>query len=274
MSVMRSELQQKAQGALIQYAIFRWETALIVALTIVLTFLLPHPFPFWPWFGWPLLGVIAVVVLVYSSITDVDANAQVLLKLYQQQFDTTQIKDKDLRIKVDTALEYQRRIELQIRQQDSGMIRDRLEDTANQVTDWISNVYALALRLDAYRGDDLLARQRTALPQELQKLEAQRKLEPNGALQEQLDGVIASKQRQLQALQQLDSRMRQALLQLDNSLTALATVYSQIHLIDAQSVGSGRAERLQADIQEQVASLNDLVSSINDVYDYSTKGLG
>jgi uncharacterized protein YoxC len=68
--------------------------------------------------------------------------------------------------------------------------------------------------------------------------------------------------------------MRQASLQLDNSLTALATVYSQVHLIDAQSIGSGRAERLQADIQEQVASLNDLVSSINDVYDYSTKGLG
>jgi hypothetical protein len=45
-------------------------------------------------------------------------------------------------------------------------------------------------------------------------------------------------------------------------------------LIDAQSIGSGRAERLQADIQEQVARLNDLVSSINDVYNHNTKGLG
>ena len=98
--------------------------------------------------------------LVYSSLTDSDANAKVLLRLYQEQFDTGLIRDKDLRTKVDTALEYQRRIEMQIRQQDPGMIRDRLEDTANQITDWIGNIYALALRLDAYRGDELLEQER------------------------------------------------------------------------------------------------------------------
>ena len=68
--------------------------------------------------------------------------------------------------------------------------------------------------------------------------------------------------------------MKEASLQLDQSLTALATIYSQVQLIDAQSIGSGRAERLQADIQEQVARLNDLVDSINDVYNYNTKGTG
>jgi uncharacterized protein YoxC len=62
--------------------------------------------------------------------------------------------------------------------------------------------------------------------------------------------------------------MTQASLQLEQSLTALATVYSQIQLIDAQSVESGRAERLQEDIQEQVAQLGDLVNSINAVYQY------
>ena len=274
MSVIRSELQQRVHGALIQYAVFRWETALILALTIMLTFLLPQPFPWWPRFGWPLLGAVAVVILVYSSLTDADANAKILLRLYQEQFDTGQIRDKELRTKVETALEYQRRIEMQIRQHEPGMIRDRLEDTANQITDWVSNIYALALRLDAYRNDNLLEQQRAALPKDLQRLTAQRKLEGDPEIQMQLDEVIAGKKRQLRSLQELDGRMRQASLQLDTSLTALATVYSQIHLIDAQSIGSGRAERLQADIQEQVASLNDLVSSINDVYDYSTKGLG
>lgn len=271
---MRSELQQKVQGALVQYAIFRWETALILALTIVLTFLLPRPFFWWPRFGWPLLGILAVVILVYSSLTDDNANARILLRLYQEQFDTKPIQDKGLRTKVDTALEYQRRIELQIGQQEEGMIRDRLEDTANQITNWISNIYALALRLDAHRNDELLQQQRDALPREIERLEARRKLEMNPDVQAQMDDVIAAKKRHLESLSELDGRMQQASLQLDNSLTALATVYSQVHLIDAQSVGSGRAERLQADIEDQVASLNDLVSSINDVYDYSTKGLG
>ncbi len=242
---MRSELQQRAQGALVQYAIFRWETALILAMTIILTFLLPRPFFWWPRFGWPILGIVAIAILVYSSLTDSDANAKVMLRLYQEQFDPSQIQDKQLRAKVDTALEYQRRIELQIRQQDPGMIRDRLEETANQITDWISNIYALALRLDAYYGDDLLEQQRTALPKEIERLEAQRRLEDNAPMQAQLDDVLAGKRRHLQSLRELDNRMRQASLQLDNSLTALATVYSQVHLIDAQTIGSGRAERLQ-----------------------------
>ena len=57
------------------------------------------------------------------------------------------------------------------------------------------------------------------------------------------------------------------------SLTALATAYSQIHLVDAERWQRRALKRLQADIMEQIARLNDLVSSINDVYDFSTKGL-
>jgi len=130
------------------------------------------------------------------------------------------------------------------------------------------------LRVDSYRGDNLLARERAQLPKELEQLMAQRKLEPSDAVQKQLDDVIEGKKHHWQALQALDSRMTQATLQMDQSLTALATIYSQIQLIDAQGVASGRAERLQADISEQIARLNDLVSSINEVYNYNTSGLG
>ena len=247
---------------------------MILAATIVLTFLLPRPFFWWPRFGWPLLGLIAVVILVLSSLTDAEANANVLLRLYQEQFDPRNIPDKELRSQVETALEYQRRIETQIRQQDAGPIRDRLEDTASRITDWVGNIYALSLRLAAFRGDDLLARERDMLPKEIARLQARRKQEANATVQKQLDDVLESKQQQWRSLAELDARMQRASLQMEQSLTALATVYSQIHLVDAQSVGSGRAERLQADIMEQIARLNDLVSSINDVYDYSTKGLG
>ncbi|GIV79845.1 hypothetical protein RY27_10890 [Litorilinea aerophila] len=274
MTTLRAQLQQKAQSALIQYAIFRWESALVLALSIILTFLLPRPFPWWPRFGWPLLGLIGLAAIVYSSLTDAETNAQVLLQLFQEQFNPRAIQDRELRRAVESALEYQRRIETQIRQYRPGVIRDRLEDTASQMTDWISNIYQLALRLDAYRRDDLLAREREALPKEIERLTAQRRLEGNPAVQAELDAVLESKGKHWEALRALDARMKQAALQLEQSLTALATVYSQVQLIDAQSVGSGRAERLQADIREQVARLNDLVSSINEVYNYNTKGLG
>lgn len=274
MTTIRTELQQRATSTLLQYALFRWESAVVLALTIVLSFLLPRPFFWWPRFGWPLLGLIALAVIVYSSLTDAEANAEILLTLFQEQFNPRTIGDKELRAKLESALEYQRRIETQVRQQKNGVIRDRLDDTAGQITAWLSNIYQLALRLDAYTRDDLLARERDLIPRELERLTEQRGSERNPAVQQQLDDVIAGKRNHWQALRDLDARMKQAALQLDQSLTALATVYSQIQLIDAQSIGSGRAERLQAAIQEQVARLNDLVSSINDVYNFNTKGLG
>ncbi|RIK35428.1 MAG: hypothetical protein DCC55_30330, partial [Chloroflexi bacterium] len=145
MTTIRTELQQRAQGALIQYALFRWESAVIIALTLVLTFLFRRPFWWWPPFGWPLLGLIGLALIVYSSLTDAETNARVLVELFQEQFDVTRIKDKALRQQVENGLEYQRRIEMQIRRQRPGLIRDRLEATANQITDWLSNLYQLAL---------------------------------------------------------------------------------------------------------------------------------
>lgn len=267
-SETRSDIQKRAQSAVLQYAFFRWESALVIALTIVLFFLLPRPFPWWPRYGWLVLGICGLAALVYSSLTDAETNAKVLLRLFQEQFDTKRIRDKELRADLETALEYQRRIEVQVRQQDRTLLRDRLNETANQITQWIANMYALALRLDSYRRDDLLAKQRGTLPQELKDLNEQRKRTTNAATQAQLDQVIDTKGKQWQALRDLDDRMKQAELQLQESLAALATIYSQVQLVDAQSVESGRAERLQSDIRDQVNRLGDLVDSINEVYDY------
>lgn len=272
MSTTRTDLQQQAQSAILQYALFRWESGIVIALTIVLFFLLRRPFYWWPPFGWPLLGVGALILLVYSSMNDAETNARVLLDLFQEQFNPRQIRDKELRTDVEMALEYQRRIETEVAKQREGLIRDRLEATANQITEWLSNIYRLAQRVDSYRDDDLLARERNELPKELERLTAQRKFETNEAVQAQLDEVIAGKGKHWQSLRELDARMKQAALQLEQSLTALATVYSQVQLIDAQSINSGRAERLQDDIREQVERLNDLVSSINEVYGTGTNG--
>ena len=61
--------------------------------------------------------------------------------------------------------------------------------------------------------------------------------------------------------------MKQAELQLDHSLSALATVDSQIRLIAAQDVDSRKSDQLQDDIQEHISSLNDLIASIKEVYE-------
>lgn len=272
MTTIRSDIEKRAQSSILQYAIFRWESALVIALTLILFFLYPRPFFWWPRWGWLVLGGAGLIAVVYTSLTDADANAKVVLRLFQAQFDPGRVRDKELRKDVETALEYQRRIETQVRSQHRTLIRSRLEETAGQLADWVASIYALALRLDAYRRDDLLAQQRASLPPELNQLAEQRKRTTNPNVQAQLDQVLAGKHQQWQALGQLDDRMTEAALQLEQSLTALATIYSQIQLVDAQSVESGRAERLQADIRNEVSRLSDLVESINEVYEYSETG--
>jgi len=270
----RSQLQKEAQSLLFQYAFFRWENAVVIAGALLLTVLYRRPIPGWPAWGWLLLGVIGVAVILYSSLTDADANAKILVDLMQQEFNPKEIRDEKMRQDVEKGMEYQRRIEQLIQSQRPGILRDRLEDTAGQLTDWVANIFALAKRLDAYKQDSLLARERAAVPKEVETLEARLKLEGNEQIRKQMGDVLASKRTQLEALQALHNRMHQAQLQMDQSLTALATVYSQVRLVDAQDIASGQTERLRSDIQDQVKRLNDLVASINDVYNYRTEGLG
>lgn len=270
-SHVRSTLKKRAQSAIIQYAIFRWESAVTVAGTILLTALWPRPFPWWPIWGWPLLGLLGVAAIFYSSITDPQTNARVLRELLLEHYNPRRIQDAALRKSVEAALEYQQSIEALVRRQRSGPLRERLEHTADQLGDWVGNIYRLAMQLDLYRADEILARDRARVPMEIRTLSNRRKQENDPLVRQELGEVLESKEKQWQTLQALDAQMKQAELQMEQSLTALATVYSQIQLIGAQGFDSSRSERLQEDIQEQIKRLDDLVTSIREVYRYSSE---
>jgi hypothetical protein len=269
MSDLRSKLSLlsgQTRWEIVQYAFFRWENAVIVAGTILLSAFYPKPLPWWPVWGWLLLGLVGLAAITFSSLTSREANARLLLKLFQDQYNPRAIKNPELRQRVTSALEYQRRIDVQVRRRQGRMLWEKPEDVAEQVKDWIGYIYQLATRLDAYRQDTLLEMQRDSVPKEIAQLTVQRQKETNPVYQQELDQVLESKRKHLETLQALEMRMKQAEYQMEQSLSALATVDSQIQLIDAQAVESGRSERLLADIQEQVNRLNDLVGSINEVY--------
>ncbi|OGO20852.1 MAG: hypothetical protein A2Z14_11315 [Chloroflexi bacterium RBG_16_48_8] len=273
MSSIRNQMTKETRGAIVQYALFRWENAVVLAGTIVLTGLMPKPFPWWPIWGWPLLGLLGIGAIFYSSLTNEKKNAELLLRYFQERFDLKHIQQTELREEVELALEYQRRIETQVRQKGRGILWDQPEDTANQLNDWIANVYQIAQRLDVYRRDGLLDSQRQTVPNEIRSLETRIDQEKNQTFKSQLSELLESKKRQWESLQALDTRMKQAEIQLSQTLAAMATVDNQVKLIDAQDVESGRSERLRADIREQVNRLNDLIGSINEVYDYHKPGM-
>ncbi len=263
-------IERDAQRALIRNAFFRLESALTIAGTILLSVFLSRPFPGWPVWGWPLMGLIAETAIVVSSLTDKNEQQRVVESLFREKYDYADIRDRELRGKLQEADQYRQRIQQVIDQQRNGVLRDRLVGTTREVYDWIANMVALARKIEVFRSDTILRRDLEGVPREVQDLTARLQRESNPRIREQMESTLESNRRLAENLQELSSRMERAELQLDHSLAALGTVYSQMLLVGSKDVDSDRADRLRADIGDEVASLQDLVESLNEVYTYAS----
>ena len=61
---------------------------------------------------------------------------------------------------------------------------------------------------------------------------------------------------------------------IDPLILEIRVLFRYAPMIGAQELESSRSERLRVDVQEQVERLNDLIASINEVYDYHRHGGG
>jgi hypothetical protein len=60
--------------------------------------------------------------------------------------------------------------------------------------------------------------------------------------------------------------MQRAELQLEHTLTAMGTIYSQLLLVGAKDVDSGRVKRLREELSSEVQELQDVLDSMDEVY--------
>ncbi len=275
---VQESLEKRARRAILERAVFRVENALLLAGSILLAFFLPNPLPnLLPWWGawtWLLLGLLGVGAVVWSTLKDEKEAAKAVEELFRTEYNVNGLRDKALREKLKRAEEYHAQINQALENQTDGILKERMQRTTDQIYDWIANMVLLARRVDAYHNDPIIDGDREELKQSIPRLRARLAQETNDATREQLETTLADRQRQQANIVELDNRMKRADLQLDSSLAALGTVYSQLLLVGTKEVDSGRAERLQADIAEEVTSLQDVVDSINEVYDYQTLGPG
>jgi hypothetical protein len=263
---IRTRIEQQAKRALLTNAIFRWESAAVIGGTVLVSIFFNQWLPGWPVWAWPLVGLVAEAAVIISSLTDKSEMQKVMETLFREKYTTAGIRDRELRAKLDEAEEYRRRIQEVVTQQKSGIIRDRLVDTTNQVYDWIANMVALARRIDSYRSDQIIRRDQTNVPKEISGLEKRMAVERDPQVRAQMATTLESKRQFASNLDELDGRMERADLQLDHSLAALGTVYSQLLLVGSKDVDSDRADRLRDDIRGEVLALQDLVESLNEVY--------
>ena len=270
----RRQIERQARRAIIQYALFRWESAVVIAGAILLSFFLPQPFPGWPVWGWFALATMAELLIVYTSLMDPETNARVVAELFRQRFNPREIRDRTLREQLEQALNYHERVERLVQQQRDSVLRDRLADTTAQLGDWLENIFRLARQLDAYQADSIIRRDRMAVPEDIRRLRARLREEDDAGVRAQLEAALTSREAQWYSLEALDNTMDRARYQLESTISALGTIYSQIQLIGAREVDSDRARRLRQDIAEQVAALHDLVQAIHEIYQTGDEILG
>jgi hypothetical protein len=262
-----SDLRTRAWSAILSYAIFRWESALTIALTILLIYFVPQPLPGFQWWFWLILGGIGEALIIYTSIGDVDTGARVVSDLFRQEFNPDLIKLPKYRTALERALSYRSRIEESIRKSEAGILQQHLQESTAGISDWIAQIFRLAQRLDAYERDDMIRQDIASAPLMLRDLETRLQREPDPAVREQVRLALASKQEQWQNLQKLTQTMAQAELQLEATLTALGTVYSQLVLIHSKDdIQDSRAQRLRDNIADQIAQLSSLQEAMDDVY--------
>ena len=221
-------LRRRERSALLATAFFRWESATTLAATIILTVLLPDPFqgllPIWSRWSWAILGGIAELLILVTTLRDPDAQAQVTLTLIKEEFPLDRLVDIDVRQRLAGALRYREQMEHLLVRIRTKALRDGLRELADQVTDWIATMFQLAARLDAL----FLATTNTSSTSPV-----------------------------------ADGKVKDAGAALASSVEAIESVYVQMQLIAARGFESTRLRTLRTHINEQTNTLQKRLQSLD-----------
>jgi hypothetical protein len=270
-SSVKTDLQRRTWRAMLVNAFFRWESAATISLVILLAFFLPEPFAGWQWWFWLVGGALAEAAILYTSLTDPEFGRQVVADMLRQEFDVEALQDERYRGYLDKALEYRERIAEAVTRRRAGVLRDHFQEVARQVNEWIRSIYEISLRMERYEQDDLIHRDIKAVPARIDKLRQQLQQEDDPRVRAQLEETLRAKEVQLANLNQLQNGMQRAELQLESTLTAMGTIYSQLLLVGAKDVDSSRAKRLREEVAGEVSQLQDVLDSMDEVYETSAR---
>lgn len=273
MSDAREALEQRAQRAMIQHALMRWESALALAGSVLVPFLLTifdsniAGLPNATWFG---LGMVAYAALAWSSYSDPKTGHEVVESLLREDFDPAHVRSPLLRSKIEEALGYRSRITELIKERDDSALKVQLESMASQFDEWIEEVYDLARRLDEYEDErNQLMDGYFSAEKRIKSLKERRRRVKDEQVKDDINKNIASMQRQRATIESLENTMERARLRLENTITAMATIYPQTLLLGAKDIDSSRYRRLQADIANEVDELADVLYAMDEVYSES-----
>jgi hypothetical protein len=257
-------VRQRALGAVLSSAFFRWESLVTLILTAVLFMAVPEPFPWWQNWFWLVGGAIAQAALVANALTDEEAARKAVAREFESKFDLRRIRSRVQRERLQNALEYRQGM-IELVERHRGAMRTNLRQTTQDVDDWIQHMYDLALHIDAFEENELVEQDRRRVPDQIQKTQIRLQREKDPAVQRDLENQLRQLEQQLANLEATANSAKRAEIQLESTLSSLGTIYAQISLMGTKEVDSSRAQRLRLEIQDEVASLEDTIEAMNEV---------
>ena len=264
MSNSTEKTRQRALGAVLSNAFLRWESLVTVLLTVILFLFVKDPFPWWQDWFWLLGGAIAEIALVAATLTDDDATQRAVAREFASKFDLRVIRSRVSRERLQNALEYREGMrELVTRHR--GAMRTSLQQTVEDVDDWITHMYNLAQHIDAFEENELVERDRRMVPQQIEKTRIRLDRERDPSVRRDLEQQIHQLEQQLINLEATANSVKRAEIQLESTLSSLGTIYAQMSLMGTKEVDSSRAQRLRLEIQDEMASLEDTIEAMDEV---------
>jgi hypothetical protein len=259
-------MKRRIEFAIVQQALLRWENAVLIALAILLTAFIPQPFDFWPVWGWGVLALVGVVGITLSSLGESEVQSAAVEEVIYAEYNPGQIKTPALRATFMQSLKYRSTIENMVNQSRDGVVKTRLNDLADKVKQWISYIYELTSMLDEYERDPMLHKTPAEIQKELDRIQAGLGRETNPNLIAESKNLVASKQKYLQTSEALRDKMSAAAMQLEQSMDAMATIYTQLKLLETRDLENVNTQTIDHDIDEQVNRMGDLIDGLQKAY--------
>jgi hypothetical protein len=256
--------RQRALGAIVKNALFRWESIVTIAMTVILYLFFKEPFPWWQDWFWLVGGAIAEGALLASAVADPDAAAEAVAREFENKFELGRIRNAVARQRLERAMQYRRDMMILVRRH-AGAMRTQLLQTVKDTESWIEQMYSLAQHIDDFESNRLVEEDRRRVPQQIDATKVRIEHENDPTVRRDLENQLKRLEQQQANLEATVNSIRRAEIQLESTLSSLGTIYAQMSLLGTKEVDSSRAQRLRLEIQDEVGQLQDTIEAMDEV---------
>ncbi|HRV92007.1 MAG TPA: hypothetical protein P5526_07580 [Anaerolineae bacterium] len=163
------------------------------------------------------------------------------------------------------ARHYAQLIRKTAQQHPAGPMQDRLALIIKPVDEWLANLDRLETALKKLYGQRNLTREIRQFSFEIEKLHRQL-LSADEENLASLRSLLESKRKHQKALQQLQSFQNQAELRIQKIASDLGATHAEMLLVTAKGdFKDNRLQRLDENLQDQVTSLRDMISAMDEM---------